>query len=260
MEPLVYKRRPFRLAPNSEELRAQQRSRPESWRELWPDDPPLLEVRDRLSRLLRLYYHWPSAAFIPEDSMKALVRTGGPEEFFFHEPDFDLWELCPDYDDDWFMSAHNGQTFMDLVRAVADKVRERPGRFAYFDAKAFEPLIHGSETWSSAGVCYYGHYCGQRLRHALRTPAWRERWPDDPDLIKLRDRAGPVLARYFLWIDDAFIPEDLMAAIIYGPPTFGGHYSAAAEALRRALEPEADPGPLMKTNGLTYLDFLRAMM
>lgn len=264
MEQLVYKRRPFRLAPDSMQLRDQQRARPESWRDLWPDDPLIIAVRDRLSRLLRLYYNWPSEAFIPEDQMKAVTGTGGPEEFFFHEPDFDLWELFnqPHIEDGLYPQVADGATLLECVRAMAGRITDPAALASTVAAKAFEPLIHGSETFFSAGVCYYGHHCQQRLRHALRDASWRDRWPDSPALFKIREAVGPVLARQFGWLDAAFVPDDLMAAITYnqGYAGYWFGWTAAARAVAEAAGLRPDRVDLQKAKNLTYLDFLRSLI
>jgi len=99
-----------------------QASRPESWRDQWPDDPDLLKARDVISRILRQQYEFRTEAFLPDDEMAAIWAMGDE----FQDPTNTIYEVEEAFDikidDEAGLKFYYGTTatYLDFVKFVLD--------------------------------------------------------------------------------------------------------------------------------------------
>lgn len=102
-------------------LLERERAGPEAWRRLWPDDPLLLQARDRLSRLLRFHCEWPNELFIPRDNANAATIN-------WEKDDFDAAEMVMEIEDAFDVGS-------DCVAPVSDR-KPKCNSYSFTDPNA----------------------------------------------------------------------------------------------------------------------------
>jgi len=200
---------------------ARQAARPESWRDQWPDDPDLLKVRDIISGILQREYGFQTDAFLPDDEMAAIWVMGDE----FRDP---LWiivgveeafDIAIDDEMTRKFSYSTTKTYLDFVKSVLDLAGPD------YEEKFLQPLslpvdyhqAGRSTLWRKFPVI--GRDSRQhnelRWRQAKRPDSWADRWPDDSELIALRDKISRFLVDRLEWPNPAFVPDDQLAALFH---------------------------------------------
>ncbi|UQZ91393.1 hypothetical protein C4J81_19025 (plasmid) [Deltaproteobacteria bacterium Smac51] len=242
-------------------------ARPAEWAAQWPDNPRLIQARDRMGPLLMVYNcgGWPNVFFVPGDSVIALLCEGADS--------IDLVE---------FILAMEEIFGVDLPDELALKsVRLNYGEFlkSWLELAApeadlegaahqWEPLKlrpgHYKQSWWAAlkrrmpgGWDHVEHW---RLRTALalRPKTWPDQWPPEAALLAARDRAGRLLAEKLDWPEAAFIPGDRLEAVFHSQ----GGLAALKEALA-AINSEFGRAVSLDyviSGQHTYEDFLRRLL
>lgn len=227
LKPLYSKSALYCSDEKSESMAARQAARPDSWREAWPDDPELIEARDRLSRLIRFYCGFLSEAFLPDDRIYAFCAVG--EEY---GQSGDLIDFMADLQLLFDVNitaeeAHCGLdiTYLELLRRLMGQAP--PNYAAPVDEKHMRALSlpDNYDPYSPKDARH--HHDRLRRQQAWRSPYWRRLWPDDPAFSELRAQVGRILAQEIYWFDQAFLPHDRLNALFHSY----GQIPAAAKAL-----------------------------
>ena len=99
-------------------------------------------------------------------------------------------------------------------------------------------------------------------RQAARPESWRDQWPDDPDLIKVRDVVSRILQQEYCFKTDAFLPDDELAAIWAMGDEFNDPVSTIFE-VEEAFDIKIDDEIGLKFyygTTMTYLDFVKFVL
>lgn len=233
------------------------------WRRMWPNEPDILEARDRMSRLLRQHCGWPNELFIPSDSLNAITMHMEYEPFEPAQLVIDLEDLFGfeiPVDEQW-----GGEyTYLDFLLIA---LGEGHADYEKFDAEAFRPFVlrdgYHDSWWVRRGIRFGASAAkGSRnefhRRQLRRAAKWRDHWPDDPALIAARDAASAILVAELGWFNDAFIPEDRLDALLADARR--KRVRRAADAFRRQFPGfVAEPRELAKSP-LTYGRFLAGLV
>lgn len=246
---------------------AHQAARPETWAGQWPDEPRVIEARDRMNRLLRYYGEWPSNAFLPDDDLGILLQPRKNGEYLDPiELVMSIEELfdVKISDEALYGAQKGGETYLAFLRRVADNLPpDYPG---LLDAEGGRPLsvpddFYEDLSWRErlkhkfTGLSAEVIDDSLRLRQVLRSPRWRERWPETGIPAEPRDRVGRMLARKFGWLDEAFLPDDQLRAILHTPRGLRD-LPAGLLVLKRELGLELTVAEVVEGR-LTFLDLLR---
>lgn len=243
-----------------------QPARPETWRESWPDDPVIIDLRDRFNRVLRYYCDWPAEAFLPDDDFLCLLEFFDANECGSDRLAF-MEELMERFDfiipDEWLQEAlARRPTYLDFLGRLK---RDLPPDYAQrLDAVYGRPLalpdnyyVEVSRVRRRFPLTGQDRENHDRLRRfqVLRSPHWRDQWAGEEFSAELRDRVGRMLAGRFHWLDEAFLPGDRLNAILH---TCRG-LKKMPQAVT-AINGEFGAGLTMEevvADGLTFLDLLR---
>ncbi len=250
----------------SEEFIARQAARPDSWRDQWPDDPCLTEIRDHLSPLLRRQYGFKTDAFLPDDGMMAIMAMGDEavdpvETIMLVEEFFDI-----KITDEMMREIQRDDTYLNFVTLVLNLAG--PDYGAGIDAKFLQPLCLPTEYHQAGRSTFWRRLPviggDNRWHRALRkrqterlanSPRWVKRWPEDLGLISLRDEASRLMANRLDWPNLAFLPDDQLAALFHHKR--GRECIPAVLAdLNRTFGTDLDVDFIV-SSGRTYLDLLR---
>lgn len=102
------------------ELRRQQALRPLTWAGQWPQKSGLIQLRDRISRILVEHLEWLDGAFIPQDHLDALFHSRHGFELFSVVLKEINREMKSDVDLGFIVVG--GHTFEDLLKRLGKKV------------------------------------------------------------------------------------------------------------------------------------------
>lgn len=243
---------------------ARQAARPESWRDQWPDDPDLIKARDVISRILQHEYGFLTNAFLPDDELDAIWALGDE----FNDPLLTIVEVEFAFGikiDEMESKIYYGTTmsYLDFVKLVLDLAGPD------YERKIVDGLLLPlclPDDYHQAGRSDFrrkfpllgrdaGRHRELRRSQSRRPTDWTDRWPDEPDLIALRDKVSRLLMDRLDWPRPAFVPDDQLAALFhckrgreYVPAVLGG--------LNREFGLDLDVDYIIH-GGRTYLDLLR---
>lgn len=209
------------------ELRAQW---PDLWAAQWPDEPRLLEARDRASRLIKLYSkrYWPNVFFLPGDSMEVLIWGEADsldtiEVFMEFEEVFGI-----QFEDEAGLKFfHTDSSYLDFLKALlkmTDPSKDLKGLNYHWTPLKLPSNYYRRSLWGSLSrrfPIFCGHYRDElwqddlRTAQAFRPATWQDQWSSGEHLIHLRDRVGRLLAEHLQWVDQAFIPQDRLEAVFH---------------------------------------------
>ncbi|MCC8189230.1 MAG: acyl carrier protein [Planctomycetes bacterium] len=247
--------------PSRKILLAREAAGREHWSRYWPDDQPLLEARDRVSRLVRYAAATtarpiPNELFIPTDAIASVISYPGDS--------MDMVEIILEIEnafsielDETITALWTYEQFLrEIVTAIA-------GDFQRFDRRSLAPLAKPAEdrrTGIGLRLPWFGLASRERKelrdRQARRPDTWRRFWPDNQALLTARDTVSAIVVAHLGWFDDAFLPSDRLPALLSGSRR---DRKRAATAIQRAFSLRTDLLPVLDQD-LTYRDFLEWLL
>lgn len=247
-------------------LRARDREGPDAWRRRWPDDPPLLDARDRVSRLLRFHCDWPNELFVPDDALGVISSN-------WTDDGFDPAEMVMELEDAFGIEIREDDFGKNTTygEALRHLLLEGKPDFDKYDREALAPFALPPE-YHRTGLMRriarrFPLFGADRLRaralrrrQACRSGTWRSLWPDDPGLAAARDRVAAVLIDELGWFDGAFVPEDRLDALLLADGGGARRTGRAVEAVNRAFPNSRLEAESLAASGAPLAAFLRRLI
>lgn len=242
---------------------------PDLWAAKWPDDSRLLAARDRFSRILTCYCHWPNAFFLPDDHIYVLLDAGDFESLDLVELIITLEEMFDIKTDDEMarkmpISYRGGSTYGQLLKSIVE-ICGADKDIAGIEYK-WTPFSPPPDYFASTGA-WQGlkrYLTDGSLKRVLRQvqvarpQSWKNQWDGfDNSLIQLRDRVGRILIDEFEWFDEAFIPQDRLEAVFHSRR--GLRFAAKVlEKINREFQNDIE-FDFITSGRHTYADFLKRL-
>lgn len=211
-----------------------QAARPESWRELWPDEPRIIEARDRLTRIIRLAGRLKSEALRPDDEMMAFLALTNWDEFHDYINLVMMIEMAFSVKiTDEYVNQMGGLTYLEFIRSLLDQIP--PDYELRLEDSLLEPLTlppsyYQRGPWAWTKRHFWRRIEQERLREqqVIRPSGWIKKWSDYEDLAELREGVSRLLASYLDWPHPAFLPDDQLGALF--------HHEQGLEVTKAALK------------------------
>ena len=195
---------------------------PDLWAEFWPNEPGLLAVRDRLSRIIRGYGSWPNDRFLPDDYFDLLIWPDTDS--------LDLVEITMEFEEtfkinvpdkniiQFFQPKSSYREFLEKLLAMTSQAVELSDYV--WTPLSLPPGYHQQSFLNRVRrffLCDTNNLEHRRLRfaQARRPAAWTKQWPDNQILTDIRDRVSHILICHLGWLDGSFIPQDRLDALFH---------------------------------------------
>lgn len=236
----------------------------------------IIDLRNRFNRCFKYMNWWPNDVFLPEDELEAIQMPPHGRRSNKVRPDPRLRggislvgvlneSLGLDIRSELIEElAPPGSTYLDFLIRLSKVVP--PDYAARLDEAFSKPLAlpEGcyaklNYVWESREISRRPNFWYAKLRwhQALRSPEWKTKWPNELGLAEKRQRVARMLVKDFFWLDEAFLPDDQLAALLLGSQGRWG-FSRSVRKLNRELGANLTRDEVA-AGRLTMMDLLKLM-